>query len=188
MRRTPLFLKIGLLTLVGVTVRMAVGMGAPSRDSSPKSFIVKRGESAAEIALKLKQGGFIKSSGMFKLAVKLTGLESRIQAGEYLLTSNLKLNQLVQKLKQGPQDVWITFPEGWRKEEMEQRLSVVLAGGQFFGEDFLARASFPDELEGRLFPDTYLISKTATAAAILSKLTDNFDKKTSVLPTICNPI
>jgi UPF0755 protein len=68
-------------------------------------------------------------------------------------------------------DVWVTILEGWRNEEIALKFAQELSLPE---AQFLQYAQ-----EGYMFPDTYLIPKEATAAAIVRILKDNFDKKFS---------
>jgi len=77
----------------------------------------------------------------------------------------------------GPQDIWITFPEGWRREQIAARLANTLAG---FDEQLFLQLTAKSE--GQLFPDTYLIPFQATPQDILTIFLKNFTKKTGLDP------
>jgi len=139
-------------------------------------FVIRRGESLDSIAKRLKEEGLIRSSLAFKIVVYTQGLRGKIQAGSFHLNPGWNLYEIVQTLTLGTEDIWLTFPEGWRKEEFAQRLAANLEG--FDIEEFL---SLTKDLEGYLFPDTYLIPKSATPSAIIKILTNNFEKKTKDL-------
>lgn len=63
----------------------------------------------------------------------------------------------------------ITLLEGWRVEEMAEKLNKELGIRQ---EDFLKVAQ-----EGYMFPDTYFFEKEASASAVAKKLKATFDLK-----------
>src|SRR3972149_234891 len=57
----------------------------------------------------------------FKFYVQLTGSSDKIQAGEFLLSPNLSLVEIVERFSQGPLELWVTIPEGLRREEVVER-------------------------------------------------------------------
>jgi UPF0755 protein len=82
---------------------------------------------------------------------------------------------MLQTMRKGTNDVWVTVLEGWRNEEVADALKAAL-GGQFDTTEFLKLAAGK---EGYLFPDTYLMPKTTDAATALSYMTNNYDKRVS---------
>jgi len=138
-------------------------------DTTPQIFVVKKGEEIRSIAARLSSERFIRSRIVFFLLVRALGLDSKIQAGDFYINRGQSAQELAESLTHGAIDVWITIPEGFRVEEIATRLSKELAISE---PDFLAVAE-----EGYMFPDTYLIPKQASAAAIVTLFKNNFDKK-----------
>ncbi len=138
-------------------------------DKTSKIFVVKPGESLNEIANNLANEKLIRNKIVFYLIVKQLGIERKIQAGDFRLSPNMTATELAKNLTHGTLDIWITLIEGTRKEEMAQVISNQL-GIPEVEFDKLAN-------EGYLFPDTYLVPKTATAETILSIIKNNFDNK-----------
>lgn len=143
-----------------------------------QSFIIPRGYSASQIGNKLEDEDLIKDSLAFKFYVQLTGRAGKIQAGEYRLTPSFNLFEIAEQLTKGPVEVWVTIPEGFRREEIAERFINSLGKEDeeaiVFREEFLNQTR---NLEGFLFPDTYLFPKTASASAVANKLRDIFDKR-----------
>lgn len=150
-----------------------------ARTEALKDFLIVKGSGASQIGNKLEKDGFIKSGLAFKVYSQVTGAAGKIQAGEYRLSYDMSLFEIVGQLLRGPQEIWVTIPEGLRKEEVAQRFAKALGKDEIFTRDFLAGAD-----EGYLFPDTYLFPKTASASAIVGKLERTFDSKTSDLDLI----
>ncbi|MFH0937153.1 MAG: endolytic transglycosylase MltG [Candidatus Daviesbacteria bacterium] len=71
-------------------------------------------------------------------------------------------------------DIKVTLLEGWRIEEMGNKLQEKLG---IRSEDFIK-----DAQEGYMFPDTYLFALDTKVSEIVQKLRENFDKKYS--PTL----
>lgn len=177
----PFLKKFKLVFLIIVVVSVvglfwwpwATGAVAPEEEAS-KVFVIKKGESLSTIANRLKQAGLIRSSLAFKLIVLTEDLSSKIQAGDFQLKPSLTTKEIAEFLTYGTTDIWLTFPEGWRREEIARRLANNLTN--FDSQEFL---SLTNGLEGSLFPDTYLIPKDASAEAVLNIFQKNFEKKFS---------
>lgn len=151
---------------------------APSKDPELHPFVIEPGLGASKIAKKLEEGKFIKSSLAFRIYVQLKDKADKIKAGDYRLSKNKPLASLIEELVRGPIAVWVTLPEGLRREEILQR---VLSGIDpperelsAFRNEFLR---LTEGNEGFLFPDTYLFLKTATTKAVVEKLNSTFEKR-----------
>jgi len=142
----------------------------PSDDSS-KAFVIEKGDSTADIVLELEQEGLIKSGFAFRQALKDSGKADKIAPGDYKLTATMSAAQIVQKLTTGPDARWVTLIEGWRVEQMAERLHAQIGVDK---AEFLKAAK-----EGYMFPDTYLFSLEITATDIAVKMEDIFDKRYS---------
>lgn len=141
-----------------------------------RDFLIVKGSSASQIGNKLKEEGFIKSSLAFKFYVQVTGKTKKIQAGEYRLSPGFSLSKIIDELVRGPLSVWVTIPEGLRREEIAYKFAESLDKEDKTGfiKEFL-QASLGQE--GYLFPDTYLFLRTTSASAIVNKLGNTFDSK-----------
>ena len=151
---------------------------ANSKDSSQHTFLITKGQSVARIAANLEKEGVIKDDLAFRLYTKFTGRDKSIKAGEYKLSPNLSLEQLVSTLLKGPSLLWVTIPEGLRREEVPAKyikaLEIKPDTESKFTSDFLAATV---DLEGMLFPETYLFPKDVTAAKVVSTMKNTFDQK-----------
>ena len=81
----------------------------------------------------------------------------------------MDLDTIANTLTHGITDIWLTIPEGWRKEEIATKIAKELNIPE---SEFLKVAR-----EGYMFPDTYLIPQESTAAAVAEMLLNNFNKK-----------
>jgi len=150
-------------------------MKAPSSDSSKTRFLITKGMSAGEIAKKLEGEGLIKSELAFRIYVQINDLSKNIPAGEYDISKNLDLKGVISALLGGPSEVWVTIPEGLRREEIAKKL--VLALGLTLDEAKLFEGEFlrySAGLEGYLFPDTYLFPKDVAAEKVVARLNEVF--------------
>ncbi len=140
--------------------------------NNQKIFVIKKGEDLSTISQHLREEGLIKNTFVFKTLVLSKGLSRSIQSGSFEISPVLSLQGIIDLLVRGPADIWVTFPEGWRKEESSQRLKSSLPN--FNEEEFIALAK---DLEGYLFPDTYLFPKQSSPSSVIRVFRNNFDKK-----------
>jgi len=153
-------------------------IGPVSANKNFQDFLVTKGQSAASVATKLQNAGLIKNALVFRIYIRATGQASKLQTGEFRLTPSMSLFQIVDQLQKGPVEIWVTIPEGLRREEIAQKFATALEKDQKFVAEFLENSKGE---EGYLFPDTYLFPKDVTASAIVKKMLANFDAKTDQL-------
>jgi len=169
---------IGLLLIVlffVVGVFFVKNLISPvSTDNKLVDFLIPKGTSVAQIGKKLEDTKLIKSAVAFKFIVQLTNSQNKIQAGEFQLSPSLPLIQILDSLKKGPKEIWVTIPEGLRREEVALKFTKTLGKDDVFLNEFLQLTT---GREGYLFPDTYLFPKSATATQIVNKMSSTFEKK-----------
>lgn len=147
-------------------------------DKTPYMFVVKPGDGVREIANNLKEEGLIRNPVAFFLIVKQQDLDDKIQAGDFRLTRNMNTQAIAEALTHGSLDVWVTFPEGVRAEEIADILEEKIPT---YDESWRAELN---KQEGYLFPDTYLIPTDATVEQVIAIMTNNFDTKYNQLSGI----
>lgn len=142
------------------------------------SFIVTKGKSASQIGEDLYKRNLIRSRLVFKLYVQFFDKSKNINAGEFELSPSMSVSEIVNALGKGPKELWVTIPEGLRKEEVVEKIILSLEmdekSGRDFKEQFLMLAK---DSEGYLFPDTYLFPRNAGAKAVYDKLKSTFNQK-----------
>jgi len=139
-----------------------------------KIFVISKGESLSSVAKRLEEENLIRSSFAFQILATKEGIVRKIQAGDFRLNPQMTPLKIARELTHGTLDRWVTIIEGLRREQIAEKLEE--AGFENFQkEDFLEGSK---NLEGKLFPDTYLIPKDANAQKIIEILTKNFAKKT----------
>lgn len=145
-----------------------------SNDAKSVDFLIPKGSSVSIIGKNLEKAGLIKNATVFKFYVQISNSQNKIQAGEFELSPNLSLSQIITELKKGPKEIWVTIPEGLRREEVATKFASILNKDQKFISEFLQLTT---DKEGYLFPDTYLFPRSATAVQIVNKLTTTFNQK-----------
>ena len=176
------FLSVVLLALVAGGLWWKESVKAPGADITKKRFVIKKGETASQVGAELQREGLIKSYFAFKLYLQLSNRTKNLPVGEFDLPSNLSLTALVDKLMKGPDELWVTIPEGLRREELPEKfISTLLLTGteaQAFKNDFLSES---EGYEGKLFPDTYLFPPDSTATLVIDKMLTTFETKIASL-------
>lgn len=147
-----------------------------SEEMSKTQFVIPRGQAVSVIASRLKDGGLVKSSIMFRWVVKQEGLEDKLQSGSFELSPSMTPAEIALKLTQGTNDIWITILEGWRREQIAASLAEYDLSS-FDSREFL---NLTIGQEGQIFPDTYLFAKESTAATVYHAIQNNFEKKVEV--------
>ncbi len=169
----PVFLVLAGLLVLAAFLAYLQTQPADVRDQSIKKIVIAKGVSVEDIAYKLKEEGLIKHPLSFKAWVKYRDLQSNLQAGSFDLSPSMTLNEITQTLTEGTDDVWVTLQEGLRREEIAQSLTNYELEA-YDKQDFLSQTV---GLEGKLFPETYLMPRMIETKAIINLLTDTFDDK-----------
>ena len=186
---------VGVITLLAKLNYDSVIEKPNSDDSERITIQISSGESVDTIISKLVNAGILKESWSryFKMYLKLNDLSAKIQAGTYEIPKNLNIKEIAQTIQKSKGlDLWITIPEGLRKDEIARILAQDLksGGNDIFDENkFLSLTNDPEyisslgfqytlvDLEGFLFPDKYAFSVEETTEQVLTKLIDNFKSK-----------
>jgi len=177
MKKLPLMVAILLLVFSGLLFFWwKVSFQPVKKSGEPQDFLILKGMSATQVANKLSEEGLIKNSLAFKFYVQLTGKSKKIQSGEYSLNPSESLLEIVDSLLKGPTSVWVTIPEGLRKEEVAEKFIVGLNKEGEDADNF--RKTFLNlTKEGYVFPDTYLLPKSISAEKTVALIENTFEKR-----------
>ena len=143
---------------------------------------VAPGDSVPVIADRLAAAGVVAEEWLFRLAVWRSGRDRELQAGEYFFDVPVSPLAAVAKIADGRVHLRpVTFPEGLTLPEMA---SIAQARGLGSAEAFTTAASRtalisdldPDatDLEGYLFPETYLLPRHATVDDLVAAMVAQF--------------
>src|SRR5918911_945811 len=138
------------------------------QDNSKVVVTVPAGSTAADIGAELQQLGLVRSALVFRFAADQAGVGSSLAAGDYELSRSMSMNEIIEILAHGQvkRGLVATIPEGWRIEQIADRLD---ATGVSSRDEFLRAVMAPStvpsvevlgspppaSLEGYLFPETY---------------------------------
>jgi UPF0755 protein len=178
--------------LLTFAVAAAVAFGGwaflvPYKGFDDEVFIeIPHGTSAAGIGAELARAGVIRYPWQFLLARAIRP-SAKLRAGEYRFTKPASVREVFSRIAMG--DIFyfeFTVPEGSNIFDIARLLQ---EQGIMNGDDFLNAASDPSPirdlapdvhtLEGFLFPATYRISHSTTAAQLCKMMTDEFRKQWS---------
>jgi UPF0755 protein len=152
-------------------------------------FHVDPGETPSQIGQDLYNLGLIRSTIAFDLYTRLTNSALRLEAGVFVLNTNMTLAQIVNALQHGKADQkLITFPEGLPLREQAKVVETKKVGT---AADYLAAAKDPAlrttypflptqagnpdaPFEGYLFPDTYQVDPAAGVKGLVKEQLDQF--------------
>lgn len=148
-------------------------LGPVNSDTQTQSFVITQGEPLDSISTRLEREHLIKSATFFKIYLKTSSLDNKLQSGTFKLSSSMSAAKIATTLTNQPNDTWVTLLEGWRVEEMAAKLS---EQGLVNKKQFIKQAK---SSEGYLFPDTYLFPKEVTLEGIIKTLRANFNTKYS---------
>ena len=149
-------------------------LSAPKNFTAGKTAVIEKGTSLAEISGQLKKGGFIRNKHAFTLYAIIFNKSKKIKYGKYLFNKPVSVFILTSRLTNGEfgfKPVKIVIPEGLTVKEIAE-----LFGDfeNFDKKEFLEKTK---NLEGYLFPDTYLFLPGAETEQIVRTMMDNFKKK-----------
>jgi UPF0755 protein len=173
-------------TYGGIT--LATGLFSPvgPANAPQQRVVVHDGDTTADIADDLQQQGIIRNATLFRLWARNRGLDRHLQAGVYLLSPSMTMDQVITNLEKAvPNEIVVTVPEGLRVTQYASYLAdlhgvdaaeflTIVKTGQFSGSDrywYVAPAPGAQyALEGYLFPSTYYFEAQASAEDVVKTM------------------
>ena len=183
-------LTVGAVAYLGFTVVSRFADSPAPVAAETVLFTIPPGATTSDIGRALQRDGLIRSDLLFRLLVDRRGLDGRLRQGAYLLRQDMSLDEILATFEAGQAvEQTVTFPEGFRIEEMAERLDeqTHIAGGDFLAIARNEVAALANEfpllrvippgvsLEGYLFPDTYQISADTAAGDLVRAMLRRFD-------------
>jgi UPF0755 protein len=158
-----------------------------------QTFTIEIGESVDSVAAHLQEVGLIRDAEAFRAYLIYSGLDITIQAGKYKLSPTMSAIDIAHEFQDATsEEVDFVILPGWRMEEIAATLptsGLSVTSEEFFeaarrplaGYDYLEGAS---TTEGFLFPDSYVLARSATATEMVNAFVRNFGLK--LLPDLRN--
>jgi UPF0755 protein len=153
--------------------------------AAPTQVVIERGSTFAEIARKLVAAGVINNAVTFRVLAELRGEESQARAGEYRFPAHLTQNEILQAIVTGGAQVaaWVTIPEGFTATQIAARLQKAGVGtaakfsNHFMQQELVVYGVRTKNLEGFLFPSTYLMPLGASPQQVAAPMIAEFFKQ-----------
>jgi UPF0755 protein len=161
----------------------------PSADPAQVEFAVLEGDTAASIAARLQEGGFLTDARAFVFISTEKDLADKLEAGTYILRKNMTPDQLVTALLVS-KDVAVTIGlrEGLRLEQVTaklQTLPLTMDVKAFYDEVKRPPKTLLDDypwlelptgasLEGYLAPATYRVLPDVAPDELVRRMLDRF--------------
>jgi len=153
-------------------------------DKKETIFIVKKGSGLRTVANELRRKRLIKSKDLFILCAILKGGTKDIQAGEYSLNQSMSPVRIFNILSTGAIKTYtLTIPEGLTAEQIadllaKKNLAHISEFISLVMDKTLAASYHIDgtNLEGYLFPDTYVINRDTGPRELINLMINRFQK------------
>ncbi len=194
LRALMLLVVLGSLLLAGISYALLAELRRPvDREATePVDFEIQAGQSAAEIAVNLRELNLIRQPLLFNLMLRQRGAADDLKVGTFRLHPGMTMGEIISVLEVAPTSEENQFKtiEGMRMEEIAEVLvdaEVISSTDEFlevardaapFKETHERLKDIPEGqgLEGYLFPSTYRVSATASITDVIETiLTDGFD-------------
>jgi len=163
-------------------------LGAPSDTTNPEiPFQVEAGETIFSIASRLEAEGLVRNAEAFRLYLIYSGLDYKIQAGEYRLDNSKDAIQIAKAIGDPtPNEVPFNILAGWRIEEIGAAMptsglmissdGIIQAAKNGTPTSYISEIKIPGSLEGFLFPGSYIVSRKISSPDLLSIFVGRFEE------------
>lgn len=159
----------------------------PKNGSQLIEFPIQKGESADQVAQRLKKSNLINDPGTFLLLLRYSGLDTRIRAGKYSIESPINALEIIRIICDlTPDHVQFVILPGMRTEEIAALLPG--SGLEFDPDKFLDAVRNPQSeylpelikneknLEGFLFPGEYDFRREVSLDSFLRTILNRFSE------------
>ena len=174
---------LALLSVWGVLYHLEqYSESAFNLKAMPQKIIVEPGQGVYAISKKLHLAKIICYPMKFRLYARLKKLDTRIKAGEYLLSGAMTPSEVLHKLIKGSVVLYrLTIPEGYTMVQIADLVEKagILKSRQFLdclqGSALLKKLQIPSpSFEGYLFPDTYYFPRGVSSEKVVTTLVSRF--------------
>lgn len=184
-------LLLAVLAVTGFEYWRDTAVPVSAGEDRTVTVAVKPDMTVKDIGEVLFQNGIIHNATLFRIITKFQGVENSLQAGDYALSSSMRLTDIIGKMTRG-ETVYqqLTIPEGYNVEQIAKLLTEQGIGDgakvkelarNYVPFDYMVRQTeLVYSAEGYIFPDTYRITPGMSEEAILKKLVASFDNKLTV--------
>jgi UPF0755 protein len=183
---------VGFAIIVGVGVIVGAASlwfrdavyGAASLPTATTDVVIPKGASFSDVVATLEEKKVLAHPLAFRLLARLRHVDSALKAGEYRFPPRQTTDEVLRRLVRGEQiAVWVTIPEGFTAKQIAQTLAEHNVGSAATYETLFSQHGLvidgtrtPD-MEGYLFPSTYLIPIDQGPQAVANIFVDQFRRE-----------
>lgn len=149
-----------------------------------RQFTIAAGESVTSVTIRMEEEGFIRSSLLLRIFSRVTGEDTHIPRGTFLLDASVSTYANYQRLLTHDEILQkVTIPEGWTLRKIADSLvqrDIILQAEEFIhavqDSEVFASYGLPEirNAEGFLFPDTYFFPLQVSPQVVVRHMVDNF--------------
>jgi len=180
-KKSPAIFTIASIVLVIVfyfSAKIYSEMHAEISLTEPESIIFSRGSSIRTLANQLIEKDFLQNKKYFLIWGKLNRQETRLQAGEYIISPGMTLAELLDNMVAGnvvQHNITliegITFRQALNNIHQDTKITKELEN--LSDEEIMKKLGHEGEHpEGRFYPDTYYISRGISDTELLKRAYD----------------
>jgi UPF0755 protein len=152
--------------------------------ASAVTILFPQGTTTAQIFHKLAETGVIPDGRLAEVYYRLYRSRTRLQAGEYRFDRPMPIDEVINRMGRGEVVKYsVVVPDGLTAEETFQLFwSRGIGGPEGFQRALQETELLPgltngvSDLEGFLFPDTYLVTRSTPARAVVDQMVAQFQK------------
>lgn len=177
MKKKVLYIVLGVTLAIGALSLYKAVVTVPNTFPVGQSFIINENESLYSVSERLEARNLVSSALLFRMWASYIHHDRLIQVGEYVFTTPLNLEGVVQKLLFQKPDkplLSVTIPEGSTSSEVAQLIQKNIPS--FSQESFDVEVS-KNNADGRLFPSTYYLLPSTTEERAVTILLNTFEEK-----------
>lgn len=151
---------------------------APSNASVQTVFVVPQQSASFDVPSELARQNLVKSEAGFRFLYNFLVAGKTTAPGGYRLDGNMHAWETIRHLSARPDFLWVTVPEGLRKEQVGILLADKLGWPDSYKGEWNRVYEESDQYrEGVYFPDTYLFPHEETPEQIAGRFVDRFNEK-----------
>jgi UPF0755 protein len=146
--------------------------------------VIPSGSSFGQVVDVLNREGILAHPIAFRLLARLRHVDAEVKAGAYRFPAHQSSDEILGRLVRGQEfAVWVTIPEGYTADEIASALAARGLGSAgdyrrvFFHRSIVLGGVRTVNLEGYLFPSTYLVPTDLTPDAVADIFIDQFRKE-----------
>lgn len=134
-------------------------------------FLISPGDSLETIITGLMDIGLVQHDRAFRAYLIYSGIDRRIQPGDYVFSARQSEMEIAQALSNPPGTTTVSILAGWRVEEISERLA---GAGLGLNPDQFIQTVLLNGREGYLYPGIYLVSREISAEALVELVYQRF--------------